>query len=63
MGIQIWTPSWKLEWLYMTRLDDRAKGIREFRVTVMDEVTTVLKESHSSMVTFLAICGIHLSFG
>ncbi len=35
----------KLEWLYTTRLDDRTKGIHEFRVTVMDEVSTVLEET------------------
>ena len=43
MGVQIRAPGGKLEWLYITGLDDRAKGIREFRVSVMDEVSAVLE--------------------
>ena len=45
MGVQIRTPGWKLEWLYTTRLDDRTKRIREFRIAVMDEVSTVFEET------------------
>ncbi len=45
MGVQIRTPGWKYEWLYMTRFDDRAKRIREFCIAVMDEISTVFKET------------------
>ncbi len=45
LGVQIRTPGWKLEWLYMTRFDDRTKRIREFRIAVMNEVSTVFEET------------------
>ena len=66
VDIEDGTPGWKLEWLYITQFDDRAKRVSEFRVTAVVEVATVFEEipfipihPHSSMVTFLAICFIH----
>ena len=36
--------SWKFEWLYLARFDDRAKGIREFRIAVMDEISAITEK-------------------
>ena len=45
MGIQIRTPDWKLDWLYMARFDDRAKRICEFRIAVMDEIPAAFEKT------------------
>jgi len=45
VGVQIRTPGWELEWLYITRFDDRAKRIREFRIAGMDEVSAAVEEA------------------
>ena len=45
MGIQIRAPGWKLQWLHLARFNDRAKGIREFRIAVMDEITAITEKT------------------
>jgi hypothetical protein len=45
VGVQIRTSGRKLQRLYMARFDERTKGICEFRVAVMDEVSTVFKDT------------------